>query len=86
MSEPTSPRPVRVYVNSAPVDVAAGETALDAVRAWDAGIAASVVAGERAIADSRGIVTTPDSPVHSGAIYRIVRSRAGGRAEKGDEA
>lgn len=86
MSEPTSPRPVRVYVNAAPVDVAAGASALDAVRAFDAGIAASVIAGERAIADSRGIVTAPDGPVHGGAIYRIVRNRAGGRPDAVDDA
>ena len=77
---------MRVYVNSTPVDVAVGGTALDAVRSFDAGMAASVVAGERAVADSRGIVTPPDGPVHGGAIYRIVRNRAGSKAEPEDDA
>ena len=86
MAESASSRATRVYVNSVPVDVAADATALDAVRALDAGIAASVVAGERAIADSRGIVTPPSGPVHGGAIYRIVRKRTTGTSEPGDEA
>lgn len=77
MSDPASPRLVRVYVNSAPVDLEAGATALDAVNAWDSAVASQVSAGERAITDSRGIVTPPGGPVHGGAIYRIVRKRAG---------
>ena len=77
MSDPAHPRSVRVYVNSVPVDVDAGVTALDAVHAWDSAVAAQVTAGERAITDSRGIVTLPGGPVHGGAIYRIVRNRPG---------
>ncbi len=65
---------IRVYVNNAPVNVAPGATAADAVAAWDAAVAVQVRAGERAITDSRGIVTTPDGAAYAGAIYRIVRA------------
>lgn len=66
---------VRVYINSRPVDVDAGATALQAVDAWDETQAAAVRSGERMITDSRGIGTANDTPVHNGAIFRIVRAR-----------
>jgi len=66
---------VRVYINSKPVDVDASATALDAVDAWDGEQARSVRSGERLITDSRGIVTDNATPVHNGAIFRIVRAR-----------
>lgn len=67
---------VRVYVDGRAVDVPADGTALDAVRAHDASTAARVLAGERAITDSRGIVTAHTAPVHGGAIFRVVSGRA----------
>jgi len=66
---------VRVYINAKPVDVDAAATALDAVEAWDALQASAVRNGERLITDSRGIVTPNTTPVHNGAIFRIVRAR-----------
>ncbi len=66
---------VRVYVNARAIDVPQNATALEAVEAWDATVAAAVRDGERNITDSRGIVTANDSPVHNGAIFRIVRAR-----------
>ena len=66
---------VRVYINAKPVDVDASATALDAVEAWDAEQARAVRNGERLITDSRGIVTDNATPVHNGAIFRIVRAR-----------
>jgi uncharacterized protein YabE (DUF348 family) len=66
---------VRIYVNAKPVDVAASATALQAVESWDATVAAAVKNGERMITDSRGIVMANDSPMHNGAILRIVRVR-----------
>ena len=53
----------------------AGATALDAVRAADATAAADVQAGTRVITDSRGLPADPASPVHGGAIYRLVSAR-----------
>jgi primase-polymerase (primpol)-like protein len=66
---------VRVYINANPVDVNAATTALQAVEAWDETQAVAVRKGERMITDSRGIITANDTPVHNGAIFRIVRAR-----------
>lgn len=66
---------VRVYINAQPVDVDPSATALDAVEAWDALQAKAIRDGERLITDSRGIVAANATPVHNGAIFRIVRAR-----------
>jgi hypothetical protein len=66
---------VRIYINAKPIDVAASATLLEAVEAWDETQAAAVRNGERLITDSRGIVTANNTPVHNGAIFRIVRAR-----------
>ena len=66
---------VRVYINAKPVEVDSAATALDAVGSWDSEQAAAVRNGERVITDSRGIVTDNATPVHNGAIFRIVRAR-----------
>jgi len=66
---------VRVYINARPVDVDASATALEAVEVWDETQAAAVRSGERMITDSRGIITANNTPVHNGAIFRIVRAR-----------
>jgi hypothetical protein len=66
---------VRIYINAKPMEIAASATALDAVEAWDAIIAAAIRRGERLITDSRGIVTANETRVHNGAIFRIVRAR-----------
>lgn len=66
---------IRVYVNSTGLDVPAGATALDAVRAWNAAAADEVATGDRVIADSRGLPASPDTPVHGGAIFRVLPAR-----------
>ena len=66
---------VRIYINAKAVEVNAAATALEAVEAWDEIQAAAVRSGERMITDSRGIVTANTTPVHNGAIFRIVRAR-----------
>ena len=66
---------VRIYINAKPIEIAASATALDAVEAWDATLAAAIRRGERLITDGRGIVTANDTRVHNGAIFRIVRAR-----------
>jgi hypothetical protein len=66
---------VRVYINAKAVEVDAAATALEAVEAWDELQAVAVRSGERMITDSRGIVTANNTPVHNGAIFRIVRAR-----------
>jgi hypothetical protein len=66
---------VRIYINAKAVEVDAAATALEAVEVWDEIQAAAVRSGERVITDSRGIVTANNTPVHNGAIFRIVRAR-----------
>lgn len=66
---------VRVYINAKAVDVESTATALEAVERWNPAQAASIRGGERLITDSRGIVTDNGTPVHNGAIFRIVRAR-----------
>ena len=67
---------LRVFVNAAPVNVAAGATALDCVRAWKPDEAALVTAGKRLITDSRGLPIAESSPASAGSIYRTVSNRS----------
>lgn len=72
----SGPDRLRAFVNGAGVTVARGATILDAVREADAALADAVVAGTRAIADSRGLVVPNDTAVTGGAVLRVVSSRA----------
>lgn len=74
-------RMVRVFVNGTGVDVPAGATALDAVRAWRESEADAVRAGTRVITDSRGLASPPDATVEAGSIFRLVSSRARGETD-----
>ncbi len=67
---------IRVYINGRGVDAAPGGRALDAVRAWDAQVAAEIAGGRRALADSCGLPLDPATPVFSGLIMRVVSKRA----------
>lgn len=69
---------VRIYINAAGVEVPSSATALEAVEKWSAPEAAAIRSGERMITDSRGLPADPASPVHNGAIFRIVRARQSG--------
>jgi hypothetical protein len=71
---------IRAYVNGHGVDVAAGASAIDAVRIWDSAAADQVAAGERALTDSRGLPLEPSSPLVAGSIVRIVSGRRRGAA------
>ena len=73
---------MRVYVNAAPLDLPEGSTALDAVRAWNAAAADAVAVGEKVLADSRGLPAAPDTPLHGGAIFRVLPAR---RRHEADE-
>jgi hypothetical protein len=75
---------VRIFVNAKPLDVGSSSTALQAIEVWDATVAAAIKKGERMITDSRGIVMANDSPMHNGAILRIVRVRQTADEEKND--
>lgn len=74
MSDATS---VRVYINGRGIDAPAGARALDAVRTWDAAVAAEIEGGRRALADSRGLPLDPATPVFGGLIMRVIANRAG---------
>jgi hypothetical protein len=71
---------VRVFVNAAGVDVPAGATAFDAVRAWNADAAAEVTDGKRLITDSRGLPIDGATPMPAGSILRLIANRDRGTA------
>jgi hypothetical protein len=66
---------IRVFVNANAVDVVAGSTAIDAVRAWSADAAQEVGDGSRLITDSRGLPIDAASPMSAGSILRLVAKR-----------
>jgi hypothetical protein len=66
---------VRVFVNAAGVDVPAGATALDAVRAWNTDAAREVAEGTRLITDSRGLPIDGSAPMSAGSILRLIANR-----------
>jgi hypothetical protein len=72
----TEPESLRVFVNGTALSLDHGLTILDAVRAFDAQEADDVVAGTRAVTDSRGLPAALDAPLTGGAVFRIVSSRA----------
>ena len=69
------PETVRVFVNANGVDVPAGATALDAVRAWSADAAQEVTSGARIITDSRGLPIDAGTTMNAGSILRLVLNR-----------
>jgi len=71
---------IRAYVNGRGVDVPAGASAIDAVRAWDVAAAEQVVAGDRALTDSRGLPLEPSAILTAGSIVRLVSGRRRGAA------
>ena len=67
---------IRVFVNASAVDLPAGADVVEAVRAFDAGLEASLAGGLAYVTDGRGIEIDPGSRLTSGAILRvIVRAR-----------
>ena len=76
---------VRVFVNAVGVEIPAGSTALDAVRAWSADAASDVASGRRLITDSRGLPIGAETPMPAGAIVRLVPNRGRDAAAGSDE-
>ncbi len=74
---------VRVYVNGRGVDAPSEGSPVDAVRLFDAELAAAVVAGDRRITDSRGLAVADGDALYNGAIFRVIanRQRPGGDAD-----
>jgi hypothetical protein len=67
---------LRVFVNSHPLDLPSGASALEAVRAFDANEASAVSEGLRVITDSRGLPLAPSTVMSAGSILRVVSARA----------
>lgn len=74
---------VRVYVNGKGVDVESAGSALDAVRTADPRLATAIEAGERALADSRGLPVKPGMGLYNGAILRVVSNRSRDQSVQG---
>lgn len=66
---------IRVYVNSQPIDLAPSATVYDAVAAASPDLGAALLAGQRAVTDSRGLPIAADAQLYGGAILRVVSSR-----------
>ena len=67
---------IRVFVNDRGVTVASGSVALDAVSALFPEDAEGIAAGRLRLTDSRGLPVAAETPVHAGAIFRVVAARA----------
>jgi hypothetical protein len=74
-SELSATEPVRIFVNATPLDARRGEPVIEAIARWDDALASTLKAGERALADNRGLVTPLDTVVYGGAIFRVVSNR-----------
>ena len=69
---------MRVFVNTAWVDVASGTDVRGALRAFDPELEARAVAGAALVTDARGIALPLDGALAAGSILRvIVRARRG---------
>lgn len=67
--------PLTAFVNERRVSVPAPATALDAVRAFDPGLAAALLEGRAYLTDGRGVRRGADQQIVQGDILRVV-SRA----------
>jgi hypothetical protein len=83
---PETTRPVRVFVNAVGVNVPAGASILEAVRAFSAADADAVARGDKLVTDSRGLPIGADQTVSAGSIFRVlpVRKREPTAADESD--
>ncbi len=68
---------LRVYVDAKAVDAPKSATVIDAIEIADSSLASSVRAGESMVTDSRGLPISSDTPLHGGAILRVIPVRKG---------
>ena len=66
---------LRVYVDARPVDVPPSASVIDAIEIADPALAAAVRSGDKDVTDSRGLPIATDSPLHGGAILRVIPVR-----------
>jgi hypothetical protein len=70
---------LRVFINSAPVDIQPGTDVRAALRAYDPALEERVTAGTAFVTDGRGIEMDLEARLVAGSILRVVvRSRRGG--------
>jgi hypothetical protein len=70
--------PLRIFINGAPVDVAAGSDVDGALRSHDPALAERVAAGGAIVTDARGLEIGPAQRLSAGSILRVVvRARRG---------
>jgi hypothetical protein len=65
----------RVFVNGLGYDAPSGGTVLDAVAVHASSDADAVRAGRLVITDSRGLPIPADTPLHNGAVLRLIPNR-----------
>jgi len=70
------PPQVRVFINERGVSVPRTATVLAAVQALDPTLGEALEAGRQRLTDSRGLPVDATSPVHGGAIFRLLPVRA----------
>lgn len=76
-----NPPSLRVFINDRLVLVAPGSTVGGAVSECDPQLLGALREGRALLTDGRGLPVSPDDPVQSGAIFRVVissRSSAAG--------
>lgn len=76
---------MRVFVNSAPVEVAPGTDVRGAILAHDPALEARAAAGDALVTDARGLAVPLDGPLAAGSILRVVvRARRGAQDADAD--
>jgi hypothetical protein len=71
-----SPFTLVVFINAQRVEVPVGARLRDALHAWSADAARDVEQGSRVATDSRGLPIDIDTPLHGGAIFRLIAARS----------
>jgi hypothetical protein len=66
---------VRVFVNGKGYDAPAGGTAVDAVAVHSSADAEKVRSGALLVTDSRGLPVPAETPLHNGALFRLIPNR-----------
>jgi hypothetical protein len=72
----TEPEMLRAFVNGSALSIEHGRTIIDAVRAFDPAEADAIVAGTRAVSDSRGLPVALETALTGGTVIRLVSARA----------
>ena len=77
---------IRVFIDEAPLAIAAGSTVRQAVEIHDAALLEPLDDDRAYVTDGRGIRLDPDAVLHGGSILRVVVSRRRGSREPNADA